>query len=114
MLSSFSYLTYFSSSQCSEVIVYLILAWFKFFIFLINFSPNRFYFSDLPEWICFYSDTVAVDIFEKPVKGIAQHKIRLEKKKIDWEHPLGVDVSKHFFGCLSVFPTQLKSISYKN
>lgn len=45
MLSGFNYLSYFSGSQCSEVIPELILAWFKSFIVLVNISADRSYFS---------------------------------------------------------------------
>ena len=44
----------------------------KFFIFLINFSSDRFYFSLTYPNGSVYNDTIVMDIFEKPVKGIAQ------------------------------------------
>lgn len=48
-------------------------------------------------WVSFYAieyfDTIVVDIFEKPGKGIVQHKIILE-------HTLDIDVRRYFFGCL--------------
>ena len=66
MLSGFDYLTYFSSSQCSEVIPELILAWFKSFIVLINISADRSYFS-----LTYLSGSLSIeirsysDVFEK-------------------------------------------------
>lgn len=69
--------------------LFLVLGWFKFFIFLISFSSGRCYFSLTYLWLYFYSDIIIVDIFGKQVKGEFN-------TKLDWDHPLDIDVNRCF------------------